>query len=78
MSENRSDMSEEAKRLASFNKYQEAHMNGTFDVYSPIQQENGLPPLPPLAVQWREDAQRRFGKNENPSSRRSALPGRQR
>ena len=62
------------------NKWQRLHLEGKFNVYEPIPQENGEP-LPPLAVQWKEDAKRRFradspklaaldrGKSENPGNR---------
>ena len=51
------------------NIYQRMHLEGTFNVYDPIEQDEGEP-LPPLAVQWKEDAKRRWGrKNENPSNR---------
>lgn len=50
------------------NKWQLLHLEGKFNVYEPIPQENGEP-LPPLAVQWKEDAKRRWGKNENTSNR---------
>ena len=43
------------------NVYQRMHLQGTFNVYEPIPQENGEP-LPPLAVQWKEDAKRRWGR----------------
>ena len=42
------------------NKGQKLHLAGEFDVYAPITQENSAP-LPPLAVQWKEDARRRYG-----------------
>ena len=42
------------------NKWQILHLQGKFNVYEPIPQEYGEP-LPPLAVQWKEDAKRRFG-----------------
>ena len=48
-----------------YNKWQKAHHLGTFNVYEPIEQEDGSEPLPPLAVQWKEDARRRFGNNAN-------------
>jgi hypothetical protein len=38
------------------------------NAYEPIEQEEGEP-LPPLAVQWKEDAKRRWGKNENSRNR---------
>lgn len=41
------------------NKWQILHLQGKFNVYEPIPQEYGEP-LPPLAVQWKEDAKRRF------------------
>ena len=44
------------------NKYQQMHLDGAIDVYAPIPQEHGEP-LPPLAVQWKEDYRRRYGKN---------------
>lgn len=51
------------------NKWQILHLEGKFNVYEPIPQEHG-DPLPPLAVQWKEDAKRRWGvKNENISYR---------
>lgn len=50
------------------NKWQRLHLEGKFNVYEPIPQDNGEP-LPPLAVQWKEDAKRRFGKYENPGNR---------
>lgn len=50
------------------NIYQKMHLQGTFNVYEPIPQETGEP-LPPLAVQWKEDAKRRWGKNENTGNR---------
>ena len=50
------------------NIYQKMHLAGTFNVYDPIPQSNGEP-LPPLAVQWKEDAKRRWGKNENTGNR---------
>lgn len=50
------------------NKWQLLHLEGKFNVYEPIPQENGEP-LPPLAVQWKEDAKRRWGKNENTRNR---------
>lgn len=50
------------------NKWQRLHLEGKFNVYEPIPQEYGEP-LPPLAVQWKEDAKRRFGKHENSSNR---------
>lgn len=50
------------------NKWQRLHLEGKFNVYEPIPQEYGEP-LPPLAVQWKEDAKRRFGKNENSGNR---------
>jgi len=50
------------------NKWQEMHRRGEIDVYAPIPQEDGGEPLPPLAVQWKEDAKRRFG-NANTSNR---------
>lgn len=50
------------------NKWQEMHLRGEIDVYAPIPQEDGGEPLPPLAVQWKEDAKRRFG-NANTSNR---------
>jgi hypothetical protein len=50
------------------NKYQIMHLEGTFNVYEPIPQDDGGEPLPPLAVQWKEDAKRRFS-NANPSDR---------
>lgn len=62
------------------NKWQRLHLEGKFNVYEPIPQDNGEP-LPPLAVQWKEDAKRRFsadspkfaalgrGKNENTGNR---------
>ena len=43
------------------NVYQRMHLQGTFNVYETILQENGEP-LPPLAVQWKEDAKRRWGR----------------
>lgn len=43
------------------NVYQQMHLQGTFNVYEPIEQING-DPLPPLAVQWKEDAKRRWGR----------------
>lgn len=49
------------------NYYQKLHVQGKFNVYEPIPQEIGEP-LPPLAVQWKEDAKRRFG-NANSSNR---------
>ena len=45
---------------AVLNKWQLLHLEGKFNVYEPIPQEVGEP-LPPLAVQWKEDAKRRFG-----------------
>ncbi len=45
-----------------FNKYQQMHLDGLIDVYSPISQEQGEP-LPSLSVQWKEDARRRYGKS---------------
>ena len=50
------------------NVYQKLHLQGKFNVYEPIPQDNGEP-LPPLAVQWKEDAKRRWGKNENSGNR---------
>ena len=51
------------------NLYQKLHLEGKFNVYEPIPQEYGEP-LPPLAVQWKEDAKRRWGiKNENTGNR---------
>ena len=50
------------------NKYQKMHLEGKFNVYEPIPQDNGEP-LPPLAVQWKEDAKRRWGKNEDTGNR---------
>jgi hypothetical protein len=50
------------------NYYQQLHIQGKFNVYEPIPQETGEP-LPPLAVQWKEDAKRRWGKNENTGNR---------
>lgn len=62
------------------NYYQRLHIEGKFNVYEPIPQDNGEP-LPPLAVQWKEDAKRRYGagsrslaalgreKNENSGNR---------
>jgi len=50
------------------NKWQLLHLEGKFNVYEPIPQERGEP-LPPLAVQWKEDAKRRWGKNENTGNR---------
>lgn len=50
------------------NVYQQMHLAGTFNVYDPIPQEYGEP-LPPLAVQWKEDAKRRWGKNANTGNR---------
>lgn len=51
------------------NKWQILHLQGKFNVYEPIPQNNGEP-LPPLAVQWKEDAKRRWGvKNENTGNR---------
>ena len=51
------------------NLYQKLHLEGKFNVYEPIPQEYGEP-LPPLAVQWKEDAKRRWGvKNENIGNR---------
>lgn len=51
------------------NKWQIMHLKGEFNVYEPIPQEKG-DPLPPLAVQWKEDARRRWGKRyENPNRR---------
>lgn len=50
------------------NKWQRLHLEGKFNVYEPIPQEYGEP-LPPLAVQWKEDAKRRFGKHENSGNR---------
>lgn len=50
------------------NKWQLLHLEGKFNVYEPIPQDNGEP-LPPLAVQWKEDAKRRWGKNENTGNR---------
>lgn len=41
------------------NYYQKLHLEGKFNVYEPIPQDNGEP-LPPLAVQWKEDAKRRY------------------
>lgn len=52
----------------SLNKWQEMHLRGEIDVYAPIPQEDGGEPLPPLAVQWKEDAKRRFG-NANTRNR---------
>jgi len=49
------------------NKWQLLHLEGKFNVYDPIPQEIGEP-LPPLAVQWKEDAKRRFG-NANSRNR---------
>jgi hypothetical protein len=49
------------------NYYQKLHLLGQFNVYEPIPQKDGEP-LPPLAVQWKEDAKRRF-KNANSSNR---------
>jgi hypothetical protein len=51
-----------------YNIYQRLHIEGKFNVYEPIKQEEGEP-LPPLAVQWKEDAKRRWGKNENSRNR---------
>ena len=51
------------------NKYQKMHLLGTFNVYDPIPQDYGEP-LPPLAVQWKEDAKRRWGKNNENSGNR--------
>lgn len=51
-----------------YNIYQQLHVQGKFNVYEPIEQEEGEP-LPPLAVQWKEDAKRRWGKNENSRNR---------
>lgn len=53
------DEQREDRRL---NKYQQMHLDGLIDVYAPIPQEHGEP-LPPLAVQWKEDHRRRYGKN---------------
>jgi len=62
------------------NYYQRLHIEGKFNVYEPIPQDNGES-LPPLAVQWKEDAKRRYGacsrslaalgreKNENSGNR---------
>lgn len=50
------------------NVYQKMHLAGVFNVYEPIPQPTGEP-LPPLAVQWKEDAKRRWGKNENTGNR---------
>lgn len=50
------------------NVYQRMHLEGTFNVYEPIEQDEGEP-LPPLAVQWKEDAKRRWGNNENSRNR---------
>ena len=51
------------------NKWQKLHLEGKFNVYEPIPQDIGEP-LPPLAVQWKEDAKRRWGvKNENTGNR---------
>lgn len=44
----------------SYNCFQQAHFDGTFDVYAPIIQ--GDSSLPSLAQQWREDYKRRFCK----------------
>ena len=54
--------------LDHLNVYQKLHLQGKFNVYEPIPQVNGEP-LPPLAVQWKEDAKRRWGKNENSGNR---------
>jgi hypothetical protein len=51
------------KGKVSYNKWQEMHLRGEFDVYAPIPQDDGGEPLPPLAVQWKEDAKRRFNAN---------------
>lgn len=51
------------------NYYQQLHVEGKFNVYEPIPQDNGEP-LPPLAVQWKEDAKRRWGKNNENSGNR--------
>jgi hypothetical protein len=51
-----------------YNYYQRLHVEGKFNVYEPIPQDNGEP-LPPLAVQWKEDAKRRWRKNENTGNR---------
>lgn len=51
-----------------YNKWQRLHVEGKFNVYEPIPQDDGGEPLPPLAVQWKEDAKRRFG-NENSRNR---------
>jgi hypothetical protein len=56
------------KDHSNLNKYQIMHLEGKFNVYEPIPQDNGEP-LPPLAVQWKEDAKRRFGKHEHPRNR---------
>lgn len=50
------------------NKWQKLHLEGKFNVYEPIPQEEGEP-LPPLAIQWKEDAKRRWGNNENSRNR---------
>lgn len=50
------------------NVYQRLHLEGKFNVYEPIEQDRGEP-LPPLSVQWKEDAKRRWGKHENSSNR---------
>lgn len=62
---------------SNLNIYQQMHLEGKFDVYEPIPQDNGEP-LPPLAVQWKEDAKRRFTKHANTGNRRPSLPSRSR
>jgi hypothetical protein len=54
--------------VAHLNKWQILHLQGKFNVYEPIPQDNGEP-LPPLAVQWKEDAKRRWGKYEDSGHR---------
>jgi len=53
------DASEACNPMEPLNVYQRMHLQGTFDVNAPIEQESGEP-LPSLATQWKLDAHRRY------------------
>lgn len=46
--------------MSHLNDLQKMHRRGEIDLYAELQQNDGGPPLPPVADQWREDYRKRF------------------
>lgn len=55
--------------VSGFNELQLAHRQGVIDLYAELPQQDGGPPLPPVAEQWKEDYRKRLKYGKSTSNR---------